>query len=110
MAKRDSNMNPIGKSRGIRRMPGNVADWESVNGDILKKAIAKAASVGGALRFGYSRDGGAFAVGVYGDGQPYTEFCKPDEDMDGFLQDVIELFESIGDDRATAQNGSKPTQ
>jgi len=98
MAKKDSNFNPVGKSRGIRRAGGGVADWSSVDGTTVVRAIALAASAGGALRFGYTPDGGAYAVGIYGDGAPYTEYVKPSEDMDEFLQQVIELFESIADD------------
>lgn len=51
--------------------------------------------MGGALRFGYSRDGGAYAVGIYGDGEPYTEFVRPGEDMDSFLEEVCELFANM---------------
>lgn len=100
MAKRDSNFNPIGKSRGLRRGQGGVADWEQADGDTLKRCIATVASTGGALRFGYSRDGGAYAIGIYGDGEPYTEFVRPSDDIDVILTDIKDLFESIADDGA----------
>ena len=107
MAKRDSNFNPIGKSRGVRKQPGDPADWASVDEKSLRNAIAQAASTGGALRFGYSRDGGAYAVGIYGDGAPYTEFLKPSDDIELFLEEVIELFESIKIEQAKAQDPKK---
>lgn len=100
MVKRDSNFNPLGKSRGLRQSNGGTADWGTVNSDLLRDAIAKASITGGAIRFGYSRDGGAFAVGIYGDGEPYTVFVKPSEDVDITLRDIIDLFEGIADDRA----------
>jgi len=103
MAKKDSNFNPVGKSRGIRRPGGGVADWTSANGTTVIRAIATAASAGGALRFGYTPDGGAYAVGIYGDGAPYTEYIKPSEDMEEFLEQVIQLFETIADDLKRAQ-------
>lgn len=97
MVKRDSNFNPVGGSRGIRRDGGGTADWESVDREILVKAVASAAKVGGALRFGYSRDGGAYAIGIYGDGEPYTEFVRPSEDIDIILKDIMSMFEDIAD-------------
>lgn len=107
MAKRDSNFNPIGKSRGVRKQPGNTADWSNVNESSLRNAIAQAASTGGALRFGYSRDGGAYAVGIYGDGEPYTEFLRPGDDVELFLEEVIELFESIKIEQTKAEELKK---
>lgn len=107
MVKRDSNFNPLNSSRGIKRRNGGTADWESADALTLQKAIATAARTGGALRFGYSRDGGAYAVGIYGDGEPYTEFVKPSEDVTAFLVEVIELFEAIADDQAKAAGAKK---
>jgi len=102
VAKRDSNFNPVGKSRGVRRGNGETADWQQVPADVLVRAIAAAANTGGALRFGYSRDGGAYAIGIYGDGDPYTDFVKPSENLGEYLEDVISLFEDIKDDPKTA--------
>jgi len=114
VAKRDSNFNPIGKSRGLRRKGSGTADWGNAKPDTLQRAIAVAAGTGGAIRFGYSRDGGAYAVGIYGDGEPYTEFVRPDEDIDVFLEDVISLYESLADDIAVngdvKRRGKKPDE
>jgi len=94
-------------SRGVKRTQTGQADWGSVDGATLIRAIEAAASVGGALRCGYSRDGGAYAIGIYGDGEPYTEFVRPSEDIEQFLQNVCELFESIKDDRATVKSNGR---
>jgi len=99
VAKRDSNFNPVGKSRGVRKQSGETADWSSADPLTLRNAIAQAAKTGGALRFGYSRDSGAYAIGIYGDGEPYTEFVRPAEDIDTFLEEVIALFEQIEVDK-----------
>jgi hypothetical protein len=111
MVKRDSNFNPVGPSRGLRRKPGGIADWTSADPEALRNAITAAAFVGGAVRFGYSRDGGAYAIGIYGDGEPYTEFVKPIEDIDITLVWIKELFEAIADemgrDVGTAQGTKK---
>lgn len=69
---------------------GMVADWIAVDPVLLQQAIAAWASQDGALRFGYTRDGGAFSIGVYGDGEPHTEYFGPNDDVEGFLRDIIE--------------------
>lgn len=95
MVKRDSNFNPTTNSRGLNRAKGGTADWASVTPDRLRDAICAAAVTGGALRFGYSRDGGAYAIGIYGDGEPYTEFVQPSESIDEVLETIIDLFNDI---------------
>jgi len=107
MASNDGKSTKHFKSRGLNRKSATTADWVTADALTLQRAISAAAITGGALRFGYSRDGGAYAIGIYGDGEPYTEFLKPGEDLDEFLCEVITLFETILDDlmatRAQAQ-------
>lgn len=95
------------KSRRPRRKTTGVADWAAVSGDAIRNAICAAGKCGGAIRFGYSSDGGAYGVGIYGDGQPYTEWVRPDEDVEEFLESVVELFEEIADDNASKATGQK---
>lgn len=88
-------------SRGLRRPRGarqsnEVADWKGVNNELLVGAIACAAHRGGALRFGYTRDGGAYAVGVYYGDDHFTDYVRPGEDIDGYLRDLIASFEDAG--------------
>lgn len=92
------------RPRRERRNKGNnIADWAKATPSILTCAITAAANTGGALRFGYSRDGGAYAVGVYGDGEPYTDFVGGTEDIDVYLQEYIDLFGDIADDLASSR-------
>ena len=107
MARKDSNGNPLGKSRGLRRRTGGVADWATANAEIIKSAIEAASLSGGALRFGYTTDGGAYSVGIYGDGDPYTVYVSPNEDLDIILEDVRDLFQAITDERREASNGAQ---
>lgn len=65
------------------------ADWQSADPELIRAAIAVVTYRGGALRFGYTSDGGAYSVGVYGDGKPYTEYIRPHEDVDHFLRELI---------------------
>lgn len=105
MAKNERHGNIGTKSKGLRGKSTAVADWASCDGEILKRAIIAASSVGGALRFGCSRDSGAYCIGIYGDGEPYTEWVKGSEDIDTTLTLVIELFEGIADDPKTHSRG-----
>lgn len=78
--------------RSVTKHAMGVADWETANSDLLKRAISVVSSRGGALRFGYTRDGGAYAVGILGDGDPYTEYLRPTDDIDDYLRALIEAW------------------
>ena len=106
MAKRTAT-NVSGESRRFRRGEQSTADYGTVDPELLRSAIAAAASTGGALRFGYSRDGGAYAIGIYGDGEPYTEFVRPSEDMSGFLRQVEELFLDLASEELPSAGSKK---
>lgn len=71
---------------------GEQADWESVDADLIRRAISTVGSKGGAVRFGYSRDGGAYAIAVYDNGAGETEYYPPSTDMSEVLKGVIEDF------------------
>lgn len=101
------NANGSTKSRGLRKGSSEAADWRKANGDLLRDTIHLAASTGGALRFGYSRDGGALSLGIYGDGDPYTEWIGPGEDLNDKLGEVQFLFETIWREQVEAANGKK---
>ncbi len=74
---------------------GGGAAWSGVSANAIANAISTAADHGGAIRFGYTRDGGAFAIGIYGLGDPYTEYLRPDDDVEGFLAQVQEAFADL---------------
>ncbi len=75
------------KHRG-NRSNGRV-DWNSIGAELLRTACSCVAKSGGALRFGYTRDQGAFAIGVYGEGDPYTEYFHSPQDCTEFLLELI---------------------
>jgi len=68
----------------------------AVEPELLQHVIATVAHTGGALRLGYTRDGGAYAVGIYGDGEPYTEYIRPSEDINRYLAEVAVDFSRNG--------------
>lgn len=96
MAEKDRKFTPRSKTRSIRGTSGATADWASASADAIKRAIESASAVGGALRFGYSGDGGAYALGCYYDGESWTEFIRPAEDIDDFLEQVCEFYADKG--------------
>lgn len=71
---------------------GMPADWGSVNAERLAAAIQAVTATGAAIRFGYTRDMGAYAIGFYENGVSDTEYVPPSEDMDLWLQGVIEDY------------------
>lgn len=83
-------------NRRFTRFGKSTANWEDVDGELIKATIVAAALTGGALRFGYTSDGGAYALGIYGDGdKPYTEYVRPSEDIDAVLRDIEAAFLDI---------------
>lgn len=66
------------------------ANWGDVNAEDLVNAVAWTAACGGALRLGYTRDGGAYAVGVYLGGEAETAYVRPSEDINQWLKDLAD--------------------
>lgn len=75
-----------------RKLTTEVADWGGANAPLVLQAIATLAREGGAVRFGYTRDGGAYAVGLYYGTERVTEYIRPSEDLDAYLRALIEDF------------------
>lgn len=84
------NQTGMDKLRAKRKgkLDHEVADWQSANAEVLLHAIAVVAYKGGALRFGYTRDGGAYAIGIYLGGDHFTEYIRPSEDIDSYLANL----------------------
>jgi len=80
------------RRRTSRAQAEGTADWGNANPALLAKAVCAITRDGGAIRLGYTRDGGAFAVGIYENGTAETEYIKPSEDLDRYLQGIIEDY------------------
>lgn len=72
---------------------GQVADWTAVNPKICMGLVAVTASMGGAVRFGYTRDGGAYSVGLYLDDDRETFYFRPSDDIDQDIQQLVDAME-----------------
>lgn len=70
-----------------------IIDYAGVDAELLLRTIARVAARNGALRFGYSRDGTQYAVGVYGDGDPYTLWSQSYEELDRLLAAIGDGFD-----------------
>jgi hypothetical protein len=79
-----------GATQRRRRNGASVepANWAMADPLVLQALISAVTAQGGAVRFGYSRDGGAYSVGILGDGDPYTEWIRPTENLDMVLADI----------------------
>lgn len=91
-----------------------TANWGMVDPIVIQTTIEVVTRGGGALRFGYTADGGAYALGVYGDGEkPYTEYIRPSEDVEAVLKELQIAFEddapSTIESERTAGRKSAPT-
>jgi hypothetical protein len=81
-------------ARGLRRPRSRStgtgkADWMEADASLIQKAVAKASFKRCALRFGYSRDSGAYAVGVYAGDDYFTDYIRPGESIDDYLRELI---------------------
>lgn len=68
---------------------GGLSDWNSVNPNLIRTAIEAATDDGGALLFGITSDKGARVIRVYGEGEPYSEYFGPHDDIEGWLGHYI---------------------
>lgn len=77
------------RERRKGKLQHEIADWQSVNPEAIVRAIAAISYNGGAVRFGYTRDGGAYAIGIYLGNDHFTEYVRPGEDIVGYLEGLV---------------------
>lgn len=86
----------------------NPANWATVDAMAVLQCISRVAAGGGAIRFGYTVDGGAYALGIYGDGaQPYTEYVRPSEDIERILAELGAVFDGDSADTVEVERTAK---
>ena len=74
------------------------ADWGGIDQAIISALIAAISSGGGMVTFGYSRDGGAYYIGLFDNGERDTMYLRPSEDVEGELRNLAEDFGAKFDD------------
>lgn len=67
-------------------------DWGRIEPQLIWQVIQACTRDDGAVLFGYSRDGGAYAVKVYEGGEQAKFYGNSDEEVTGFLIRMLELY------------------
>lgn len=71
---------------------GTSFSWSEPEPGRLQQLIELVTSRGGAIRFGYSRDGNAGSVGVYYGDERDTLYIRPSEDPESVFAIIDEYF------------------
>lgn len=80
-------------NRQSKRMgSGRVVDYGLVTPGWLVAATKAVADAGGAIQFGYSRDGGVYTVIILMDGEIEKNYVKANEGLDEFLEGIYNDF------------------
>lgn len=89
---------PTKAPRKSRRERAKVtADWATVDAETIGRFVQEMMGENRAVRLGYTRDSGAYAIGVYGNDAPYTEYIRPQGDVVAELEEI--LLDATGKDR-----------
>jgi len=75
-----------------QRSGNGVADWANANPEMVLELVCAVAVEGGAVRFGYTRDGGAYSIGLYLGSDSKTYYCNDAEGINDQLRELIEYF------------------
>ncbi len=68
---------------------GSSVEWAEADPRKLAWAIDALCARGGCLRLGRTRDGGAYSIGVYLGEVYFTDYVRPEEDLDDYLEDLV---------------------
>lgn len=93
------NSNTIQQRREERRRnrgQAAVCDWGAASPERIVALISAVTAQNGLCSFGYTRDAGAYTVTVILDGERYTDYCRPTEDVDTFLDSLREDYQDLG--------------
>jgi len=71
------------------------ASWGDINPEIILALLIVITNMGGAISFGQSRDGGAYSVTVFLDGDRRTEWVAGDEFAEERLWRIHEMFAAL---------------
>ena len=102
MAKSDAELNRADDKRRAaqakkalpqnQRVSNGVADWHNADAALVLQLVCVVAVEGGAVRFGYTRDGGAYSIGLYLGTDSKTYYCNDAEGINEQLKELIEYF------------------
>lgn len=103
MAKSDEQIeqrdNKAAKRAAAKALPptarkgSGVADWDNADPTLVLRLVCVVGVEGGAVRYGYTRDGGAYSVGIYLGDDSKTYYCNDAEGINDQIRELIEYFE-----------------
>lgn len=94
------------QARGRRKSASGELDWRSFDWEGFAALTVALANSGGAIRVGATRDGGAWALGIYKGDDYATEYIKPAEDVQ---EAMLEIAEAWLDDWKTEMAAARRT-
>lgn len=77
------------ESRGRRAGAAGTVDWGKFDWACTIALTEALVAVGGALRLGATRDGGAWALGIYQGDDYATEYVRPAEDFETASGEIV---------------------
>jgi len=75
-----------------KRSGHGVADWANANPTLVLELVTVVGFQGGAVRYGYTKDGGAYSIGLYLGDQSKTYYCNESEGIDDTIKELIQYF------------------
>lgn len=80
----------------LKTRPGGAgrADWGSCDPRWMGAVIVLVTKLGGAVSFSLSRDGGAFGLTIFSNGEKTALWFNGDADLDTELENVVAVLES----------------
>lgn len=102
----DRNVDKGKKKRRYQPGAGREVSWRDADAGTLRDLICAVTGTGCAVRFGYSRDRGAYCIGVIGDGEPYTVWAGHAEELDIRIESLLQAFLAGERDNGKADNGA----
>lgn len=74
------------------RKGSGVADWANASSDVVLRLVCAVGVHGGAVRYGYTRDGGAYSIGIYLGAESETYYCNEKEGINEKLEELYDYF------------------
>lgn len=86
------------QARNEQRGAISAADWGKVDPYRIAQLVTIVGLCGGAVRFGYTRDRGAYCIGLYSPRGSNTFYARPTDDTDAWLVGLADrYFAEFGD-------------
>jgi len=87
-------------ARGRRAASAGTVEWGGFDWACIQALTEALVAVGGAVRLGATRDGGAWALGIYQGDDYATEYVRPAENFETAIGEIVAAW--CGDEAATA--------